>query len=339
MPLAPTDVARLVALIQDGRSQRYVSRTLGLPRTTVQDAWNRFVQNGTFIRRAGSGRRRATTAVDDRFVVLNALRNRRTTAIYLQHRLRTVRRVQVSERTIRRRLVESGLTSRRPATGPQLLYRHRRARLQFSQFHQNWNHEQWSRVLFTDESRFCLRSPDGRERVWRRQNERYADCTISERVSFRGGSVMVWAGISTEAHTELIFVENGAMNAHRYVEDILQDVVVPYSHFIGNDFVLMHDNARPHTARLVTEYLEAVGVRTLNWPACSPDLNPIEHLWDELQRRIRRRPNLPETLHELRIALQEEFEAIPQNLVVNLINSVPQRILEVIRARGGHTRY
>jgi hypothetical protein len=87
--------------------------------------------------------------------------------------------------------------------------------------------KQWSNVLFTDESRFCLRSPDGRERMWRRRNERYADCTISERVSFNGGSVMVWAGISTNAHSALtfviiiVFVENGAVNAHRHVENIL----------------------------------------------------------------------------------------------------------------------
>lgn len=339
MPLTTADVAQVVALIQDGRSQRYVSRTLGIPRTTVQDAWNRFLETGRFARRAGSGRKRATTVVDDRFIVHNTLRNRRSTAVQLQHNLQTVRGVQVSERTIRRRLVESGLTSRRPATGPQLLPRHRRARLQFARVHANWTLRQWSEVLFTDESRFCLRAPDGRERVWRRRNERYADCTISERVSFNGGSVMVWAGISTEAHTDLIFVENGALNAHRYVEDVLQESVVPFSHFIGDGFVLMHDNARPHVARVVTEYLTVVGIRTFDWPACSPDANPIEHLWDELQRRIRRRAVMPETLQELRLALQEEFEAIPQIYITNLINSMPRRLNDIIQARGGHTRY
>lgn len=339
MPLSVTDVARIVALIEDGRSQRYVSETLGKPRTTVQDAWNRYMETGNFNRRVGSGRKRKTSAIDDRFIVLNALRNRRTTAVHNQHLLQTVRRIVVSESTIRRRLKENDLSSRRPATGPQLLPRHRRARLQFARLHMNWGIEQWTKVLFTDESRFCLRSPDGRERVWRRRNERFVDCTISERVSFNGGSVMVWAGISRDARTDLIFVENGALNAHRYIEDILQNAVVPYSHFIGDGFVLMQDNARPHVARVVNEYLDEVGIERMVWPACSPDLNPIEHLWDQLQRRIRRRPVLPDSLHDLRIALQEEFDAIPQEFVTNLIDSMPNRLNEVILARGGHTRY
>lgn len=339
MPLTSADVAQIVALIEDGRSQRYVSLSLGIPRTTVQDAWNRYLQTGGFVRRIGSGRKRSTTVADDHFVVINTLRDRRSTAIQLQHRLLTVRGVEISERTIRRRLVENGLTSRRPATGPQLLPRHRRARLQFARLHENWTLRQWGEVLFTDESRFSLRSPDGRERVWRRRNERYAECTISERVSFNGGSVMLWAGISTEAHTDLIFVENGALNARRYVEEVLQEAVVPFSHFIGDGFVLMHDNARPHIARVATEYLDEVGIQRLDWPACSPDLNPIEHLWDQLQRRIRRRPAMPETLQELRLALQEEFELFPQICLTNLINSMPQRLNDVIRARGGHTRY
>ena len=130
---------------------------------------------------------------------------RRSTAVQLQHRLLAVRGVQVSETTIKRRLVESGLTFRRPATGSQLLLKHRKAR-------------QWNQVLFNDESRFCLRSPDGRQRLWRRRDEGYAECTISERVSFNGGSVMVWADISAEAHTDLILVENGALNVHGYVK-------------------------------------------------------------------------------------------------------------------------
>ena len=92
-------------------------------------------------------------------------------------------------------------------TFTQLLPRHRQHRLRFARLHSDWTLEQWGNVLFTDESRVCLRSPDGRERVYRRRNERYADCTISERISYHGGSVMIWAGISTEEQTDLVFVE------------------------------------------------------------------------------------------------------------------------------------
>lgn len=166
MVLTPTDAARAVALVQDGRSQYYASRILGVTRCSVQRAVQRFNETGSFSRRRGSGRRRSTNVQDDRFVTLNVLRERNTTAVMARNRLEEVRQVAVNEITIRRRLREYGLRSRRPATGPELLRNHRTARLRFAREHQHWNVDDWSKILFSDESRFCSRSPDGRERIY-----------------------------------------------------------------------------------------------------------------------------------------------------------------------------
>ena len=78
----------------------------------------------------------------------------------------------------------------------------------------------------------------------------------------------------------------------------------PFAGALGQDFVLMHDNARPHTARVVQAYLEQEGIDVMEWPARSPDLNPIEHLWDILQRRVSERQNPQATA--LTAALREE---------------------------------
>lgn len=337
MILTTTDVAKIVALIEDGHNKSYVARTLGFARTSVQDAWNRYLETGNLTRRQGSGRKRKTTVADDRFLAVRSLRDRRATSVVLKNDLRMIRAVNISDKTVRRRLKEAGLRSHRPAKKPQLLRHHRRERLRFAREHSNWTVEQWSNVLFTDESKVCLRSPDGRERVYRRSNERFAECAITELISYHGGSVMVWAGISANARTELLFVENGALNAHRYIEEVLQEAVVPF--VFGNQFILMHDNARPHVARVVTDYLDEVGIERLDWPACSPDLNLIEHFWDQLKRAVRRRPVQPSTLQELRIALSGEYNLIPQERIVTLIYSMPSRMRSVIAARGGHTRY
>jgi hypothetical protein len=195
----------------------------------------------------------------------------------------------ISVPTVRRRLKERGLSAKTPATDPRLTVGHRRARREFPHQYVNWGDNEWKNVLFTDESRFNPRSPDGCEKVWRRPGERYSQCCISPRTGYNGGSIMIWAGISLEVHIDLVFVENGAMTAHRYVLECVESHVVSYAPFIGENFLFMDDNARPpHMARIVVRYLEQVGI-LLPWSADSPDLNPIEHVWDFLGKRVRRR--------------------------------------------------
>lgn len=335
--MRPEDVARAVALNHDGRNIRYIAEFLGKPKSSIQDAISRFRQTGEYTRRRGSGRPRITNQRDNQFINLTALRDRNVPSTEIGRRLQDVRGTTVSERTIRRRLNEGGLTSRRPVLCPKLLPAHRTQRLNFSQEHRNWGVEEWSQVLFTDESRFCLRSPDGRERVWRRPGERFAQCCITPRIPFGGGSVMVWAGVSFNARTDLVLVENGSLTADRYITQCLAEHVVPYAEFVGPNFILMQDNARPHVARVVTEYLDQVNIERFQWPSRSPDLNAIEHVWDMLGRRIRNRHL--ETLPDLRTALLEEWQNIPQEAIQNCIASMPRRMIEVIRARGGNTRY
>lgn len=339
MPWDAAGAARAVALADSGYSQRRIGRMLGYPRTTIRDAIRRYRETGSYTRRPGQGRMRCTSERDDRFIVSNVLRNRFATAPTVRSRLFEVRNVSVSVRTIRRRLAERNLTAFRPARVPALTTDHRRARLQFARQFRNWTMGQWKTVLFSDESRVALSGPDGRQRVYRRPGERFAQCTVVETVGYQGGSVMVWGGISYEARTELVVFDRGSVNAQRYVEEILEPHVIPFAPFIGDDFRLMHDNARAHVAGLVTEYLDAVGIARLPWPARSPDLNPIEHVWDNLKRRIRSREPAPTSINELKIAVVEEWENIPQEDIQDIMDGLPNRLEEVIRARGGNTHY
>ena len=114
-----------------------------------------------------------------------------------------------------------------------------------------------------------------------------AQFNIRETSLFGGGSIMIWGGISPTARTDLVLLNNGTINAERYILDVLQDHVVPFAPYVGPNFLLMQDNARPHTARIVQNYLQEVGINTMDWPARSRDFNPTEHLWDTIGRRLR----------------------------------------------------
>ena len=100
---------------------------------------------------------------------------------------------------------------------------------------------------------------------------------------------------------------------------------------------MQDDNARPHRPRIVREFKEAHGIRQLPWPAVSPDLNPIEHVWDRLKRGLRLRHI--ESLPQLRQAVVQEWAAIDNEFFETLILSMRNRIREVLNSNGGHTRY
>lgn len=336
--LNEVEVVRAVALIENGESIRQVARNFRVSPSVIQRLWNRYRETGQYKRQTGQGRKRKTNQNQDRFLVLSSLRQRTSTAKDLQIALRMTHGVDVSDQTIRNRLREANMRPRRPVRAPRLTRRHRIARLNFAREHVAWQLRQWRSVLFTDESRFRLTRCDGRVRVYRRPGERYSVAAVQEVDKFGGGSIMVWGGISLDERTDLVIIP-GTLNANGYVNTILEEHVVPAAYGVGHEFILMHDNARPHTARVTLDFLQERRIQTMDWPPLSPDLNPIEHVWDMLDRRVRRRPNVPQTIQQLTQALVEEWEIIPQEDLRRLVRSMPRRCQEVIRVGGGHTRY
>ncbi|GFV61022.1 transposable element Tcb2 transposase [Trichonephila clavipes] len=220
---------------------------------------------------------------------------------------------RISATTVRNRLHNAGLYARRPVVCVPLNGRQRRNRLCWAREHVSWTQQQWASVLFTDESRFTMESDSGRLLIWREQRTRYYQSNTVER--------------------------HRTVTGLRYRDETLDPYVCPYAAAIGNDFILMDDNARPHRARIVEEYLEDHGLERMEWPARSPDLNPIVHLWDYLGREVAALNPPPRSLHELKQGLLCVWSLLPIPVSDNLINSMGNRCRQCIQVRGGHIPY
>lgn len=334
--LTPLQRARAHGMVEAGRSLNEVARFFRVSEKTIRRNEVRFRETDSFKDRPRSGRPRVTSVRQDRHIRLSHLRDRFLSASRTAATIIGTHGRPISGNTTRRRLVESGLSCRRPVKGPILTPALRQRRLAWCETRVRWTRQRWSTVLFTDESRFSVSFADGRRRVWRRRGERHAANCILEFNRWGGHSVMVWGGISLNHKTDLVIID-GNMTAQRYIDQVLRPHVVPFLQQHNDTRILQQDNARPHAARVTREFLENQEIHVMDWPAYSPDLNPIEHLWDILGRRVAERN--PSTRQELVRFLQEEWAAIPLQQIRTLVGSMRRRCTECVDAMGGHTHY
>ncbi|GFX07055.1 transposable element Tcb2 transposase [Trichonephila clavipes] len=182
----------------------------------------------------------------DRYIVLSAKRNRRTTAQEVTNQFLAASGKQISRKTVARRLRGGGLYARRPVVCVPLTRQHHTARLQWCREHHNWTEQDWACVLFSDESRFSLSSDCRRQLIWRESGTAYRPENIQEKNRYPTCSIMVWAGIMINGRTRLHVVANGTMTGQRYIDEVLLPHVRLFRGAVGDKFLFMDDNATCH---------------------------------------------------------------------------------------------
>jgi transposase len=332
---------RIIGATQDaGQSMRMVAAANNLHVSVVSRLIQKVQQTGDVADRPRSGRPKALRNEQIDFLADQVHQQPQANSAALKERLINVYGINVSRSTITLSLRSRGFHNRRAARKPELTNNHKITRYQFADAHKNWNLDSWKRVIWTDEATFRLRvAADGRVRVWRQDaDNRYAERFVVPTVHKGGPSLMVWGAISWNHKSSLEFLDS--MTADVYLHQVLQPVGLPFARTeVPEHLIWMDDNAPPHRAQVVQEYLQAEGVERLQWPAISPDLNPIEKMWDLLRTAVARRHPLPAKLDDLRVALAQEWDSIPMQTVQSLIRSMTRRCQAVLVAQGGPTKY
>jgi hypothetical protein len=151
---------------------------------------------------------------------------------------------------------------------------------------------------------------------------------------------MVWGCMTAQGPGFLTKIE-GTLNSELYC-DILNDKLqqmIDWYDLDTDQVIFQHDNDPKHTARRTVQWLKDHQINVLQWPAQSPDLNPIEHLWDHLKRKLAGYSTAPNGMSKLWERVQVKWDKITSQDCLQLIDSMPRRVAAVLRARGGHTKY
>jgi len=208
---------------------------------------------------------------------------------------------------------------------------HAIAQVSWCEKHRTKNIYDWWRVIFSDETSVEIGKQSRQVKVWCHPDERYnSKCLVP---SFKSGqrSVMAWGCFVGEIKGPLVFCneykeKKEKIKAKTYLK-ILENNFIPFHNMarplVGQNLVFQQNNAPIHTAQKVTKWFKEKKIETMDWPACSPDLNPIENIWKLLKDNVQKRENSPRIVDELKVALKEEWSKFDTSILKAVVDSMP----------------
>lgn len=327
----------IVSLWQNSKSYREIAKIVGRQYSSVQRVINNFKQTNCLESKPRSGRPKKLTEREERNITILVKSNPRLTASQISKDIEVKYQKKVHPDTVRKILKRIGFHGRVARKKPFISRVNRLKRMAFAKEYVNKPPEFWNSVIFSDESKFCIFGIKGRKIIWRKNGTALGKQNLVPTVKHGGGGAMIWGCMASSGVGNIQFIES-IMNRHDYLDILktnLRESAIKLG--LGERFVFQQDNDPKHTAEIVRLWLLYNVPKQLRTPPQSPDLNPIEHLWDVLEKKIRERTITSKEM--LKNALKEEWEAISPEITAKLVGSMKRRLLEVIKRRGYPTSY
>lgn len=334
---SPQKINDAISLLHQGISYRNVASRLSISKSMVSK-----IQKTHFPGRKSpqGGRPRLISTRQENLIIRKIVSGELDTAVDVKKSLQQHQQVNVSADTVRRVLKRKGMKSAVKIKKPLLRLRHVRDRFAFAKRHQYWSVDDWKRVIWSDETKINRFGSDGRKWCWKTPTGGLQSRHVSKTVKHGGGSIMIW-GCMTASGPGFMTKIDGGLDSELYcriLDDELRKTIDWYKLNRGK-LIFQHDNDPKHTAKRTKEWIRNNHLQTLEWPAQSPDLNPIENLWNLLKRKLASYERAPTGVLDLWERVQVEWDKITREDCLHLIESMPDRISAVLKAKGGYTKY
>jgi transposase len=321
----------ITLLHKEGHEAAYIASRIPCDVRTVRH----WLEHGDLQDASRPGRKRKTTEAQDEQIEQEARETKFTTP----RRIRRKLGIDVSSRTIDRRLIEIGLFGRVARHKHRYTEVEKRKRLSFAQGYLHWTQDEWMKVMFADEKIFWGEGFWGQVWVRRPVGEALnpAYCVHSDP---HPEKVNAWGCFCAHGLGYLyIFNENmdGAMLKGILGTHLIESAELHFDVAHAEQWWFLQDNYPKHKSTLVRTWLFNHGIQCIDFPPYSSDLNPIEHVWADVARRVEQYQC--ETMEELQDIVAEEWEKTDKELLLTLARSMPERCQAVIDAQGSHTRF
>jgi transposase len=340
--MSPQDKGKILAYMENFNATQ-IAKKMGRDPTTIRRFIKKYKETGATENLLRSGRPPALNNNEKDALTYEVTQNRRASI----HEAINTLGLNCSQTTALKTLHEAGITSHVAAKKPFISEKHAAARVSWCEKHKKKTVSDWKQVIFSDESSVEIGKQSRQIRVWRSIGERFnTDCLAP---TFKSGrkSVMVWGCFAGGIKGPLVFCDENKegserINSNTYIR-ILKSSLCPFHHTVreltGKPVIFQQDNAPIHSAKITKEWFKTNKIATIDWPANSPDLNPIENIWKQLKDNIQSQKVFPKNVNELKVALKNEWENLDSSVFEEVVNSMPRRINMVLQARGGPIKY
>lgn len=325
--LSDFEKGQIEILREQNKSNREISRVLNRNESTIR----RYIKNnGDSNKIETRGRKKATTPHTERRII-REVSNKRIS-------LRAVKMVldlNISHETIRKVINDSPfIVHSKKIKKPKLNENHIRQRLIWANNHMTWQ-ENWKGVIWSDEKKFNLDGPDGFSSYW--HDLRKEPLIMSKRHS-GGGSVMVWAAFGFHKKTSLCHI-TVKLDSKEYCLNLENHLLEFCNSYPEKNKIFMQDDVPCHKSKYTQKWLYDRNIPTMNFPPCSPDLNPIENLWGIMARKVYEGGRQFNSLEDLRSNIVKIWAQIEDSIIQKLALSMPERVFKLIIANGKSINY
>lgn len=325
--LTEFEQGQVAALHKEGRSIREIAKMIKKSKSVVH---NYLLLGDKYGTKKRSGRPSSLSPQDKRRIKHLAVNNTLSSSD-IKYQLD----LKVSARRVRQVLeANNDVKYKKSFPIPFLTPRHKKARFDFAEKYRFWENE-WKNVVFSDEKKFKLDGPDSYSASY--QDKRRPTSLMTRR-NFGGGTVMIWAAFSFTGKTPLCIIST-RMDSNKYIQ-LMEEVLIPFAdENMDDSMIYQQDNASCHVSKVTKAFFTESNIPLLEWPALSPDLNPIENVWGLLAQQVFQHGRRYDTVRQLKDAIIQEWNKIDQIRLQSYIESMPKRLEEVIKNKGGPTHY